>query len=69
MTQINISEPSEPNAESGYYRIEVIEHGELIADIDIAASHVPEVEEPSDLYEIGGAMQQVAEQLEGVEGV
>jgi hypothetical protein len=69
MSKITISDPSEGTTYSGYYSIEVIEHGDVVAEAHIAPSQLPSVDGPEELAELGEVIQQTALQLEEIEGV
>jgi len=66
MTEITIRDPAEP-ANAGYWSIEVVEQGDLLADMNISPDLLPDFDDPEDIREFGEAMIQVGDSVEEME--
>jgi hypothetical protein len=48
--------------EDDFHSIEIEEHGRVTAKMHLAETEVPSLDDPADLIEIGGVIQQVGQQ-------
>lgn len=49
MTQITITDPSEGDTYSGYWSIEIVENGEMVADTHLSPDLFPDIDDTSEL--------------------
>lgn len=67
MTEITLNTPDEGSTMTGYYTLKIAEYGDIVAEMHFSPEMVPELEDPSDLRELGEALERVADVAEETE--